>query len=155
MLVKLFDETCVSFPERLVSRADPVSAEVLMEHHRKQRIRIVNTDSSNSSSSNTSTITGNPEKDAEYFAKMIDNSKSFVKKVTSFKNIREEMYNKGLLERDERFEALRRQRLAEERAAAERAARLKKEEEEEKALRVPLLSQSDRASLDASIKEFL
>lgn len=144
MITKLFDESRVSFSDQLISRGDTVSSRDVNDFYAKQK--------QESSKRAARTCT---ERDTERLKSMINTSGTFITKIASFKLIREEMYRKGLLERDKKIEEMRRRKLEEERAEAERLALLKKKEEEERALNAPLLSQPERTSLDSSIKGFL
>lgn len=150
MITKLFDETRVSFSDQLISRGDTVSSRDVNEFYAKQKQEKIKKAATAAAAAKVCT-----EDDKERLKSMINTSGTFITKVASFKHIREEMYRKGLLERDKKFEEMRRKKMEEERAKAERLALLKKKEEEERALNAPLLSQYERTSLDSSIKGFL
>lgn len=149
MVTKLFDETCVNFSDQLISRGDSVNSSDVNEFYAKQKQQTLQ-----QQDNGRFTRMGFDE-DKERLKKMINTSKTFITKVSSFKNIREEMYRKGLLERDKKIEEMRRKKIAEEKAKAERLALIKKKEEEERLLNAPLLSLSPRTSLDSKIKGFL
>lgn len=153
MITKLFDETSVQFPEQLISRGDYVDSDDLSNFYEKEKQK--QQQRKRQQNARKKEWESGLDKDVERLRSMVDTSKTFITKIVSFKHIRDEMYKKGLLERDKKIEEMKRKKLAEEREKAKRLALIKKKEEEERALNAPLLSQLERTNLDSKIKGFL